>query len=197
MSDYEDEGGDYSEIENDDTEEESETESEESEIDDDSLSDSENTDGEANGEDENENENENENDEKEDITDSNDGGMKAHASKKIIDPIVNMSNKSIKIRVVPPNERITDNRLHKNEAARIIAMRAAQIEKDAISFEPPELQLSDPVDKAIAELMHRRNPMTLRRHLSTNKVKGGGIVSVVEEWVVNEMTLPPLSIPNK
>lgn len=189
MSDYEDEGGEYSEIENDDTEEESETESEESEIDDDSLSDSEDTEGEANGEDDGE--------EEEDITDSNDGGTKAHASKKIIDPIVNMSNKSIKIRVVPPNERITDNRLHKNEAARIIAMRAAQIEKDAISFEPPELQLSDPVDKAIAELMHRKNPMTLRRHLSTTKVKGGGIVSIVEEWVVNEMTLPPLSIPNK
>jgi len=107
-----------------------------------------------------------------------------------VDPILRMSNKPCAVRVVPPDERITDNRLHKSEAAFVIAMRAKQIAKYGKSFvEAPGLY--DPVAIAFKELFERRTPLTLRRQVGTGPTGD----TIVEEWNVREMSYPDLTPP--
>jgi DNA-directed RNA polymerase subunit K/omega len=116
--------------------------------------------------------------------------QKARPERQKVDPILRMSNKPRFVRVVAPEDRVTDNRLHKSEAALVIAMRAQQIAKYATRFTEGGA-LHDPVALAFKELFDRRCPFILRRPIGT----GPGGEPIVEEWVVREMTLPPLTPP--
>ena len=129
-------------------------------------------------------------DEADDYVEPTSASSKAHPQRVKIDPILKMSNKPRVVRIVPPDERITDNRLQKSEAAYIIAMRSEQIAKFAKSFTATS-GLHDPVAIAFKELLDRRCPLTLRRAVGT----GPAGESLVEEWNVREMALPPLTAP--
>lgn len=88
------------------------------------------------------------------------------------------------VRIVPPNERTTDQRLQKTEAAYIISMRAQQISQNATHFaDAPNVH--DPVAIAYLELFQRMCPLKLRRRIGVNS-EGEALI---EEWDVNLMTL--------
>jgi hypothetical protein len=53
---------------------------------------------------------------------------------KKIDPIAKMNVKPRSVIIVPPENRITDNRLHENEASFILSTRAEEIAKNATCF---------------------------------------------------------------
>jgi hypothetical protein len=116
--------------------------------------------------------------------------MKAVPQRARVDPILKVSNKPRAIRVVAPEDRVTDSRLHRAEAAQIIAIRAEHIAKFATHF-AETTGLRDPVDIAFAELYERRCPSILRRNVGT----GPGGEQIVEDWDVRQMTLPPLTLP--
>ena len=109
------------------------------------------------------------------------------------DPTVRDANTPVRVLVVPAGERVTDNRLHKSEAAQVLAMRAQQIAKTARVFGGvgPEGPLRDPYALAYRELYARQCPLVLRRQVG---VGAAGEV-IVEEWSVREMTLPMLRAP--
>jgi DNA-directed RNA polymerase subunit K/omega len=100
-----------------------------------------------------------------------------------------LSNRLRRIIIVPADERVTDHRLHKNEAAAVIAMRAEQIAQHSTHFSqrPPS---HDAVQIAYTELYERRCPLKLRRKVGTTP-EGD---DVVEEWAVREMTLPLIDL---
>ncbi|NBQ43788.1 MAG: hypothetical protein EBU23_15315 [Mycobacteriaceae bacterium] len=109
------------------------------------------------------------------------------------DPTVREANTPVRVIVVPQAERITDNRLQKFEAAHVLAVRAQQIASTGLSFAKarPEGPLLDPYHIAFYELNSRQCPLILRRQVGT----GNNGEIIVEEWHVNEMTLPPLRAP--
>jgi len=109
------------------------------------------------------------------------------------DPTVRDANTPVRVIVVPTSERVTDNRLHKSEAAQVLAMRAQQIAKTARVFGGvgPEGPLRDPYALAYRELYARQCPLILRRQVG---VGAAGEV-IVEEWSVREMSLPLLRAP--
>ena len=109
-----------------------------------------------------------------------------------VDPILKMSNKPRIIKVVDPDKRITDNRLHKSEAAYIIAMRSQQIASFSTHF-TDSTGLHDPVDIAYKELYDKKCPLKLQRIIS-NEANGD---LLVEEWPVREMVLPLLDMLKK
>lgn len=113
----------------------------------------------------------------------------ARPERQKADPIIQGSNKPRFVQIVRPEDRITDNRLHKSEASLIISMRAQQIAKYATSF--VDSVEHDPVARAYAELYARRCPLLLRRQVGITP-EGN---PVVEEWCVREMVLPPLVKP--
>jgi DNA-directed RNA polymerase subunit K/omega len=115
---------------------------------------------------------------------------RARPERRPVDPLLRMSNRPRYVRVVEPDLRVTDNRLHKSEAAFIIAMRAEQIAKYATRFAEGG-DVHDPVALAYKELFDRRCPFILRRVVGA----GPGGDPIVEEWTVREMTLPPLTAP--
>lgn len=116
--------------------------------------------------------------------------QKARPERQKVDPILRMSNKPRLVRVVNPEDRVTDNRLHKTEYAQIIAQRAQQIAEYGTHFTDGGT-LHDPVMIAVKELLDRRCPLTLRRLIGT----GPSGEQIVEEWAVRTMTLPPLTTP--
>lgn len=118
------------------------------------------------------------------------GGHRARAEKPRTDPILRLANRHRTVHVVPPGERVTDNRLHKTEAARIIATRAQQIADTGTTFAQNGTH-HDPVVLAYAELYERRCPLTLRRVVGS----GAGGDVYVEEWSPREMALPDLPAP--
>ncbi len=115
-------------------------------------------------------------------------GIKATPTRQPVDPILRVANKPRSIIIVPPDQRTTDHRLHRNEAAFVIAMRAAEIAKTATIFTDPG-GLHDPVAIATKELFDRRNPLKIRRQVGTAPTGE----QIVEIWRIREMTLPPLS----
>lgn len=117
--------------------------------------------------------------------------LKAQPQRIRIDPVVRASNKPVTIRIVPDEERVTDNRLHKSEAALIIAKRAAQIATHAKHFARNAQGLHDPVAIAYQELYERRCPLKLHRRIRTDP--NGD--EVVESWSPRKMALPPLQLP--
>lgn len=99
-----------------------------------------------------------------------------------------IKNKSRNIIIVPPDQRITDNRLHKNELSFILSTRAKQIASSATHF-VTNCTSNNAISIAYQELYSHRCPLKLRRQVGvTNK---GDII--VEEWDTKTMVLP--SIP--
>jgi len=115
---------------------------------------------------------------------------KATPQKRKVDTMLHNSNRNRNVIVVPPDERVTDNRLHKSEASYIISMRAQQIAKHGTTF-TEATGLHDPVAIAFKELLDRKCPFTLRRMVGTNPDGS----RVVEEWNPREMVLPLLTPP--
>jgi DNA-directed RNA polymerase subunit K/omega len=101
-----------------------------------------------------------------------------------VDPILQTCNSSIIVTVVPDNERITSNVLQLPEAARVIAVRAAQIAKYPTVFVDIGGE-TDCVALARKELLLRRCPLILRRILRCTAKE-----MIIEKWAVREMTLP-------
>ena len=108
-----------------------------------------------------------------------------------VDPVTRDANAPVQVIVVPASERITDNRLHKSEAAQVLAMRAQQIAKNAKTFIEGAHGLREPYAIAYRELFDRKCPLILRRQVGT----GTNGAVIVEEWLVREMALPPLRAP--
>ena len=117
--------------------------------------------------------------------------QKARPERQKIDPVLRESNKSQIVRIVKPDDRVTDNRLHKSEAALAIAMRAQQIAKYGTHFIDGGI-IHDPVELAHKEFLSRRSPFILRRIIGY----GPNGESIVEEWPIREMTLPSLEMHN-
>jgi DNA-directed RNA polymerase subunit K/omega len=116
--------------------------------------------------------------------------QKARPERAKVDPVLRMANKSRTVQVVAPEDRVTDNRLHRSEAAYIISMRAQQIARSATCFTEGG-DLHDPVALAFKELLERRCPFILRRPVGFSPSGD----PLIEEWAVREMTLPPLTPP--
>jgi hypothetical protein len=98
-------------------------------------------------------------------------------------------NKSRNIIIVPSDERITDNRLHKNEASFILSIRAKQIADSSTHF-AKDCNLNNAISIAYQELYTHRCPLKLRRSVGVNS-KGD---IIVEEWDVKTMVLPNIPI---
>lgn len=96
------------------------------------------------------------------------------------------SSASCSVVLVPDEERQTSQMLQRPEAARVIAVRAAQIARTGRTFtECPGIV--DPVERARKELFDHRCPLAIRRVIA--RTAAGA--PVVEQWRVNEMALPP------
>ena len=104
---------------------------------------------------------------------------------KKIDPIARMNVKPRSVIIVSPEDRITDNRLHENEASFILSTRAEEIAKNATCFANNKTY-TNAATAAYYELMEHRCPFKLRRQVGISST--GDII--VEEWDVNTMVLP-------
>jgi len=104
---------------------------------------------------------------------------------KKIDPIVKLSTKPRTIIIVPPDERITDNKLHKNEVSFILSTRAKEISKHATHFLENNTY-TNAITIAYHELYTHRCPLKLRRQVGIS-AKGD---IIVEEWDTKTMVLP-------
>lgn len=104
------------------------------------------------------------------------------------DHLARENNRHRAIIVVAPEDRVTDHRLQKTEAANVIAKRAEQIATAATCFVKGSRQ-RDPVALAVEELLARRCPLIVQRVVDTGP--DGSLI--VEEWPVREMALPPLA----
>jgi len=98
------------------------------------------------------------------------------------------SNQPRAILVVPDEKRVTDSRLHATEAARLIALRATQIDRDGTCF-IPHAGRHDPVILARDELYAGRCPLLVRRNVG---ISAAG-ERYVEDWDPRTMALPPIS----
>lgn len=104
---------------------------------------------------------------------------------KKIDPIMKLSTKPRSVIIVPPEERITDNRLHKNEVSFILSTRAKEIAKHSTHFLENNTY-TNAISIAYHELYSHRCPLKLRRQVGVT-VKGD---IIIEEWDTKTMVLP-------
>lgn len=104
---------------------------------------------------------------------------------KKMDPITKLSTKPRTVIIVPSEERITDNRLHKNEVSFILSTRAKEISKHATHFLENNTY-TNAISIAYHELYSHRCPLKLRRQVGIS-VKGD---IIVEEWDTKTMVLP-------
>lgn len=104
---------------------------------------------------------------------------------KKVDPIMKLSTKPRTVIIVPPEERITDNRLHKNEVSFILSTRAKEISKHATHFLENNTH-TNAISIAYHELYSHRCPLKLRRQVGVS-AKGD---IIVEEWDTKTMVLP-------
>lgn len=110
----------------------------------------------------------------------------------MVDDVVSLNAAAETVEVVRGLARRTDSRLHVTEAAAVLAARAKQIADTGMHFVPDDVLAAHtgaPDSLAIArlELLARRCPLRLRREIARRP----GLVTV-EEWSVNELSLPPL-----
>jgi hypothetical protein len=84
------------------------------------------------------------------------------------------------IKIVPDSERRTSDIMSLGEFTEVKGIRAAQIEKTHHAYIPIGA-LTNPMDIAEEELLKKRCPLKLIRHISRHKV---------EIWRCNEMGLP-------
>jgi len=96
-----------------------------------------------------------------------------------------VSNFNKEIIVVKPENRRTSHILSKFEMTEIISIRATQISQHSNCM-VDITGLDDPIKMAQAELMSRRCPLILRRHVGDLKVRGE-IQSYYEYFSPNEM----------
>lgn len=96
---------------------------------------------------------------------------------------------------VPDEERVTSTRLHVMEAARVIAMRAAQIERHPVIFTAKEAPAGPPPEDSVAmakkELLEGNCPLIIRREVGRSR-SAKGLTIHVEEFRIRDMSLPPL-----
>lgn len=112
-----------------------------------------------------------------------DASLLAAASSARADPLLRAANRPRTARLIPPDERRTDNRLSLNEVAQIVSMRAEQIARSSTTF--CETASHDPAQRALDELRARRCPLKLRRCVGATDSE-----IFYEEWEINEMTFP-------
>jgi DNA-directed RNA polymerase I, II, and III subunit RPABC2 len=90
--------------------------------------------------------------------------------------------------IIPPEQRVTSNRLTLGEVTRAIGIRAQQIERYASPY--TEIGgLTDPIEIARKELYERRTPLVLCREVG--RTPDGDLL--VENWKVREMAFPALN----
>ena len=114
------------------------------------------------------------------------GRRRAAAGRPAAHPVVRAANLALEAVYVPDELRMTDNRLHQTELARVLGARAEQLAAPGALFFG-ESESSDPVQMAIDELAQRRCPLLVLR-----EVERSGTAVTYERWRVNEMVLPNL-----
>lgn len=90
----------------------------------------------------------------------------------------NKTNKKI-ILIKDPENRVTSNIIQPQELTSVVSYRAVQIEKNSPIFTDVS-ELSDPISMAKKEIIDRKCPLSIRRHVRANEY---------DLWEVNEMTL--------
>lgn len=101
------------------------------------------------------------------------------------DILVDNESKYIKeIIVVKSENRRTSNIMSKFEMTEAVSIRAVQISEHNNPM--IETTLTDPIDIAKCELMMRKCPLILERHLGDVK-ENGKMISYYEFWCPNEM----------
>jgi hypothetical protein len=113
------------------------------------------------------------------------------------DRFIPASNKRIFIKIVRDNDRISSDLVSRYECARMLSVRAAQMEKSDHTFSPDGCQrfgldASDVIMRALAEILDRRYPMKIMRLVHVEKMNDNGDeLHYKEEWDPNEMIYHP------
>jgi len=118
-------------------------------------------------------------------------GQPARAEKARIDPLMQMSNTPLVVKIVHPDDCRTSNVLQKSEAAHILGKRAKQIADSPTVF-VDITGLHDPGAIAYKELAERKCPLIVRRVIAVN-LKANYMI--VEDWDPNTMAHPQLTPP--
>lgn len=84
------------------------------------------------------------------------------------------------IKIITGDARITSHILSLNEVARVVGVRATQINNGSDVFIDTK-GMRNIEHMAIHEILQKKCPLKVRRFISEN---------IAEEWSVNEMTLP-------
>jgi DNA-directed RNA polymerase subunit K/omega len=101
------------------------------------------------------------------------------------DPVLDDARSAVVIYRVPPEERVTSDRLQRIEFAALLAERSRQIDSGGQVF----CELRDHCDSqslALQEILDRKCPLLVCRVLRVDKG-----VQYVEEWSPNELIFPP------
>ena len=117
--------------------------------------------------------------------DDEDPAPKAAAKRAKIDPVLQNANKIVDIIVVPPEGRITSDHIQLPELARLLSIRAAQIDKYGAGSQDIG-KATTSVEIARLEIIGRRMPLLIRREIGVTE--NGS--AVVELWDPNTMVHP-------
>jgi len=88
-----------------------------------------------------------------------------------------------------PSNYISSNMIRKTEVARLLSIRASQIERGQPVY-CDIIGLSDPIEMAKKEFQERRTPLILRRRIKELIGPDGSIRIEAEDWDPNQMTRP-------
>lgn len=89
--------------------------------------------------------------------------------------------------IVPPNERMTSERMTTYEVARVLGDYAVHVANGAPTFIDTK-NYSSPIEIAYDSLVARKIPMCILRHVGVNEAGE----KIYENWKIKEMTLPQL-----
>ena len=81
---------------------------------------------------------------------------------------------------IRPENRMTSEFITKYEFARVVAIRAKQIEKDNLVFTQIAPSITDPMAMAVQEIRDKKCPLSVVRRIGLN---------LAEKWDVNEMVV--------
>ncbi len=84
--------------------------------------------------------------------------------------------------IMDPTNRITKEYMSKFEYAEVLSIRSKQIENGGDAFTDVS-NLSDPIEIAKKEILDKKCPISILRHLTDD---------IVEKWDVNELSIPDL-----
>jgi DNA-directed RNA polymerase subunit K/omega len=79
-----------------------------------------------------------------------------------------------------PENRITSEFITKYEFARVVSIRAKQIERDNLVFTTIPPNITDPIAMAVQEIRDKKCPLSVVRKIGLN---------LAEKWDVNEMAV--------